>query len=38
MAYRRALELTTNGPERVFLTGRLDGVQASMDRPANAPR
>ena len=27
-AYRRALELTTNGPERAFLTGRLDAVDA----------
>ena len=26
-AYGRALELTTNGPERAFLTGRLDGVR-----------
>jgi RNA polymerase sigma-70 factor (ECF subfamily) len=25
-AYRRALELTTNGPERAYLAGRLDAV------------
>ena len=27
-AYRRALELTTNGPERAFLNGRLQEVEA----------
>ena len=27
-AYRRALELTTNGPERAFLDGRLRDVEA----------
>jgi RNA polymerase sigma-70 factor (ECF subfamily) len=36
-AYRRALELTTNGPERAFLSDRLDGVEGRLARPA-APR
>jgi RNA polymerase sigma-70 factor (ECF subfamily) len=30
-AYARAIELTTNGPERVFLTGRLRQVQDRVD-------
>ncbi|MDO8485408.1 MAG: RNA polymerase sigma factor, partial [Candidatus Limnocylindrales bacterium] len=35
-AYRRALELTTNGPERAFLSDRLRGVEERLARPATA--
>ena len=33
-AYRRALELTTNGPERAFLGSRLAGVEGHVPGPA----
>jgi RNA polymerase sigma-70 factor (ECF subfamily) len=33
-AYERALSLTTNGPERSFLEGRLAEVEAAAARPA----
>ncbi len=35
-AYRRALELTTNGPERTFLTDRLAAVQGQIALPTAA--
>jgi len=37
-AYARALEFTTNGPERAFLTGRLAGVEKRRGLPATANR
>jgi RNA polymerase sigma-70 factor (ECF subfamily) len=37
-AYRRALELTTNGPERAFLTTRLGGVDGHVARLVKARR
>ena len=37
-AYRRALELTTNGPERTFLTERLASVEGRIALPAAARR
>ncbi len=37
-AYRRALELTTNGPERTFLTDRLAAVDERIAPPVGARR
>ena len=37
-AYRRALELTTNGPERAFLRGRLDDVDERRARTIDSGR
>jgi RNA polymerase sigma-70 factor (ECF subfamily) len=37
-AYRRALELTTNGPERSFLAGRRREVEARIDHAGTGSR
>ena len=37
-AYRRALELTDNGPERAFLERRLDDVSARVVSGSQPPR